>query len=407
MTAANTPAPVRFPEALLLPATGREVAQFVALRAGACVGADYSNIALLNATGDSLRLFHGPFLEPQVADRYTDVPLSAPFPIAAAAREGVSVLLPDLDAYRDRFDSLLADTVEAGIQATASLPLHRADGTLLGAIGFAWGRSTAFDVKLETALRAVAQLCVETMERAERYDAEHELIVALQARLIGGLPTLAGLETAARYLPASSVPSVGGDWYEGLVLGDERMAVVVGDVTGHGIIAAADMTLIRGMISALLHSGVPAADVFTELSGVLAQRGTLLMATAALVIIDVGAGTVTFTTAGHPPPLLRYPDGQVRALDHGHGPMIGLTHRRHIAGTAPFPPGSQLVLYTDGLVERRDRPFDVGVHLATTHLATLPEPLAPTDLIDSLLAELVGDGAAEDDIAVLVVERST
>jgi hypothetical protein len=105
--------PPRVFGSLPLPATGPEVAQFVALRAAACVGADYSNLASLDEGGRSLRLFHGAFLAPEIADRYTDVPLDAPFPIAAAARTGTAILLPDLDAYRDRFLGILADTVAA------------------------------------------------------------------------------------------------------------------------------------------------------------------------------------------------------------------------------------------------------------------------------------------------------
>src|SRR5215207_6516529 len=95
--AAGAEVPARVPESLPLPATGKDVAQVVAMRAAACVGADYSNVALLNATGRSLRLFHGTYLDPEIADRYTDVALSAPFPIAAAARSGRAVLLPELD----------------------------------------------------------------------------------------------------------------------------------------------------------------------------------------------------------------------------------------------------------------------------------------------------------------------
>src|SRR6185295_12714498 len=106
---------------------------------------------------------------------------------AAAARTGRAVLLPDLESYRDRFPEIVPDTVAAGVQATASLPLYRGDGTLLGAIGFAWVDPMPFDAKLEAALRAVASLCVETVERAERFDADHELVAELQSRLLGDL----------------------------------------------------------------------------------------------------------------------------------------------------------------------------------------------------------------------------
>ena len=193
-----------FPESLPLPATGLEVAQFVSLRAAACVGADYSNLAVLSADGNSLRLYHNPFLDAEIAARYTDVPLDAPYPIAVAARDGRVVLLPDLDSYQEEFLGLVDDTTAAGIQATASLPLYRFDGTRLGAIGFAWAEPTSFDPKLDAALRAVSFLCVATVERAERYDADHDLIVALQQRLLGTLPLLAGTDISARYLTASS-----------------------------------------------------------------------------------------------------------------------------------------------------------------------------------------------------------
>ncbi len=395
-----------FLRSLPLPATSLEVAQFAALRAAECVGADYSNVALLNAAGDALRLFHGSFLDRELAARFTDVALDAPYPITAAARDGRVVLLPGLDSYRRDFPEILADTVAAGVQATASLPLHRADGSLLGAIGFAWTEPTSFTEKLVAALQAVAHLCTETVERSERYDAEHEFVVELQSRLLGDLPLLAGLETAARYLPAGSVPSVGGDWYEGLLLDESKVAFVVGDVTGHGIAAAADMALIRGMLTALLNSGVPVPDVFAEVSDVLVKRTAHLLATAALVIVDVVAGTITFATAGHPPPLLRLPDGQVCRLDTANGPIIGIADSRHVADTVPFPVGSQLVMYSDGLVERRDRPFDAGVAEMARHLATGSERLSPQHLIDSLLDALLENNKAEDDIAVLVVEHT-
>jgi Stage II sporulation protein E (SpoIIE)/GAF domain len=393
-----------FSTALQLPATGRQVAQFIALRAAACVGADYSNVALLGPRGASLRVYHDSVLEASIADRYTDVPLSAPTPLSQAAM-GRVVLLADLDAYREQFPDVLADTIAAGFQATASLPLNRADGSLLGAIGFAWSEPTRFDPKFESALSAVADLCTETLERAERYDAEHELILELQDRLLGDIPTLAGVRTGARYLPASPSPYVGGDWYEGLLDSDSNLAVVVGDISGHGVAAAADMALIRGMLSALLHAGVPASDVFGEVSGVLGQRKGVLLATAALAVVDVDADLITFATAGHPPPLLLLPGGDVRVLSTANTPMLGLSTKRTIADTAPFPPGAQLVMYTDGLVERRDRSFHVGVEVAAEHLATLPEHLDNEDLIDSLLDALVGDRRPEDDIAIIVIEH--
>jgi Stage II sporulation protein E (SpoIIE)/GAF domain len=401
----GVPVPTRLPESLALPASSAQVAQFVALRAAACVGADYANLALLDDAGTSLRLFHHTSLHPDIADRYTDVAIDAGYPIAAAVREGRVVLLTDIEAYRAQFPDIVEDTIAAGIHASASLPLHRSDGSTLGGLGFGWTDVTTFHPKLEAALRAVAVLCVETVERAERYDTDHELVVTMQRRLLGELPSLSGVETSARYLPATTNLAVGGDWYEGLLLGANRMALVVGDVTGHGIAAAADMALIRGMVSALLHSGVAISDVFFELGAVLSQRTGLLLATAALVVADVEHETVTFSTAGHPPPLLRLPDGEIRRLDSAHSPIIGISDRRRVADTAPFPKGSTLVMYTDGLVERRDRPVTDGIDLATAQLQGLAGDMTGDALVEALIGELVGDVAA-DDIALLVVRHT-
>jgi serine phosphatase RsbU (regulator of sigma subunit) len=390
---------------LPLPATRAEVAQFVAVRAAACVGAEYSNLAWLADDGASLRLFHGTFLDREIADRYPDVPLSAPFPIAVAARSGTAVLLPDLEAYRVRFPEIIADTIAAGVHATASVPLVREDGTPFGAIGFAWTKPTAFDAKLESALRAVAELCTATIEHAERHDADRRFIVELSASLLGELPVMAGLETAARYLPASQTAAVGGDWYEGIVLDGRRLALVVGDVTGHGPAAFADMALLRGMISALLHSGVPVGDVFGAISGFLLQRPGLLLATAALVVVDLADEAVVYATAGHPPPLVQLPTGEVRRLDQANAPMLGCTSTQRIAGTMPFPVGARLVLFTDGLVERRDRAFDAGVDQIAVLLSTLSQRATPSALADAVLDALLDGAPSEDDIAIVVIEN--
>jgi len=404
--AVGAPVPRRLPDALALPATSAQVAHFVALRAAACVGADYANLALLDDAGTSLRLFHDAFLDQDIADRYTDVAIDAPYPISAAVREGRVVLLPDIESYRVQFPDIVADTIAAGVGASASVPLYRSDGTVLGALGFGWTDATAFHPKLEAALRAVAVLCVETVERAERYDADHELVVAMQRRLLGDLPSLPGIETAARYLPATASLAVGGDWYEGLVLGQSQMALVVGDVTGHGIAAAADMALVRGMVSALLHSGTATSDVFCELSAVLSQRSVLLTATAVLVVVDTEDETVTFSSAGHPPPLLRVPHGEVRRLDSANAPIVGAEVTRRVSDVAPFPKGSKLVMYTDGLVERRDRPINDGIDLAISRLQALRDDATGLDIIEALIGELINDELAEDDIALLVVEHS-
>ncbi len=388
--------------------SGIDMAQFVALRAAACIGADYSNFALLDRTDHrTIRLFHGLFLELSIADRYTTFDIDSQFPIAAAVRTGQVISLSGADDYAAHFPDIWADTVAAGIAATISLPLIRADGTPIGALGFAWTVAPSFDVNLDNALQALAELCTEIVERAETYEAEHQLIGELHLRLLSALPTVDGLETAARYLPAGTSSSVGGDWYEGIILDDGRLALVVGDVVGHGLSAAADMALIRGMITSLLVEGVAVADVFDRLTKVLARRGEKILASAAVVVVDRRLSTLTYATAGHPPPLLIDPDGAVTLLDAANGPWLGIAEPCPIEVILPFPTGTQLLMYTDGLVERRDRTFDVGIAEMIAVLASHPSLDQPSELIDLILDTLIGDGSHGDDIAVLVVKNVT
>ncbi len=317
-----------------------------------------------------------------IATLFTTDAAGGKAPIAVAVHSAKPVFLPSLESYREHFPEILPDTSAAGVHATASLPVFRTDGTPLGAIGFAWTDPPPFDLKLKSALEAVALLCTEAIEQAQRYDEEHRIIVELQRRLLDDdFPRSASIEVAARYLPAGGPTTVGDDWYEGLRIDEDHIAFVVGDVAGHGITAAADMALVRGMITALLHSGVAVADVFSEVSQVMLQRKAPLFATAALVVIDTAADTLQFATAGHPPPVVLDLEGHVRFLDTANGPLIGLdesftiTAALTLADTAPFPRGSTLVIYTDGLVERRDRSFDTGIEQIATHLAHLPAPL--------------------------------
>ena len=160
-------------------------------------------------------------------------------------------------------------------------------------------------------------------------------------------------------------------------------------------------------MSALLHAQIATSNIFTEVTRVLDQRDAPLLATAALAVIDIPAGTVTFSTAGHPPPILRLPDGSVEKLDTANGMMIGVASDLVAqVGRAPFPPGSQLVMYTDDLVERRDRPLHAGIEEAAAHLAAISTRLAPHQIIDTLHGVLIGDNVADDDIAILVVEHT-
>lgn len=209
---------------------------------------------------------------------------------------------------------------------------------------------------------------------------------------------------AVRCLPAVGSANACGDWYELADLGDDRLAVAVGDVVGHGLGAAAVMGRLRSALSAAIQAvGRPAPAL--EVLGVCACSIEGSLATTVVqMVIDRRARTITYSCAGHLPPVLLQPGDLVVPLDEATDPPLGVRPR---PGGRPqarvtYEPGATLVLYTDGLVERRGEDIDVGLHRLTDslvrHGASAPEPLA-----DALLGDLGVSGGAADDTALVVI----
>lgn len=218
----------------------------------------------------------------------------------------------------------------------------------------------------------------------------------------------AGFELAVRYVPAARETQVGGDWYDVFDLPDGSTLLVIGDVAGHDSHAAATMGQLRGMLRGIAYSGsAEPAALLGQLDGAIAGLGLGALATVVVGRLerpaDDGEGTVLrWASAGHLPPLLRDPDGAVRPLDARADLLLGVdASRPRTEHEVLLEPGSTLLLYTDGLVERRDQVFDDGVDLLAAALGELRDrPVG--ELCDALLARLVPDGA-EDDVALLAV----
>ncbi|MEX2196997.1 MAG: SpoIIE family protein phosphatase [Thermoleophilaceae bacterium] len=268
------------------------------------------------------------------------------------------------------------------------VPRHRA-GEFVGHVG------TATDIHerraMEQSLRSV-------------YEREHRIAEMLQRSLLPEkLPQLEGVGLAARYLPAGAETAIGGDWYDALELEDGRLALVVGDVVGHGLRAAAVMGQLRNAFRAYaLVEGSPAETV-ARVDRLVAHEGAGAMATVLYLLLDRDSGAVSFTSAGHPPPLVLTADGP-RFLEGGRSVPVGATDagvfREH---TEVIPPGSTLLLYTDGLVERRDVPLEQ--RLAELAAAATRSEGDLERLCDDVLAATLGGADPADDVALLVVRR--
>ena len=237
-------------------------------------------------------------------------------------------------------------------------------------------------------------------EVAER---EHEAAETLQRSLLPErLPRLEGIELAARYLPAGAGAAIGGDWYDALELDDGRVAVVVGDVVGHGLRAAATMGQLRNAFRAYGLVESSPAEVMGCVNRLIASGDEGAMATVLYLVLDRDRGEVTYTSAGHPPPLVLAPTGASSFLEGGRSVPLGAANPVAFReGHATLPPGATLLLYTDGLVERRDVPL-------TDRLAELAG-IAGTaggeleQLCDEVLSGVLGPRDPGDDVALLAV----
>jgi serine phosphatase RsbU (regulator of sigma subunit) len=275
-----------------------------------------------------------------------------------------------------------------------------ADGAVVGM------RGTTQDVteqrRAATAiLEARAELMRQTMELAE----EHRVKESLQrAVLPARLPSVAGVELAARYLPADMPSLVGGDWYDAFCLPDGGLAVATGDVVGHDLDAAATMGQVRNAMRAYAFRYDPPAEVLARLNQLLTGLGDHGLATALIGRLDSGLRSFRWSCGGHPPPLLIGSAG-VRLLSCPAGVMLGAVppSRAHYADAyAAVEPDDLLVLYTDGLIERRDRDLDEGFTAlirAAGDLRGQPAETACATLMDRLLPDQVH----EDDVCLLVL----
>ena len=232
---------------------------------------------------------------------------------------------------------------------------------------------------------------------------EHETIGALQNALLPTpTPAIAGLEVAAQYRPADDRSRLGGDWYDTVSGPDGTTHLLVGDVTGHGTVAAAHMGQFRWGLNALLAAGHPPVDAIGQVRRL--ASGTEVFATVAIVSVPPGRDRVDVVTAGHPPVVVLAADGATSELATDLALLGPATPHADVApASAPLRPGDVVCAYSDGLVERRDRPVVDGVAALRRYLSsTPPRPVEPlTDYVETLVGALASD-QAEDDTAVLL-----
>jgi serine phosphatase RsbU (regulator of sigma subunit) len=337
--------------------------------------------------------------EPALTE-WRDLPLSAYSPSRKALASSEIVYVPTRADLTREFPAARLGASPLH-QAWAAIPL-RSGGRTLGVLTLVFSRPHALDeVSDQIALAALGSAVADAIGRAVAHDWDRDLVSSLQRSLLAGpLPGLPRARLGARYLPAETRHGMGGDWYDAIPLPDGRLMLVVGDVAGHGLEAAITMGQVRSAARALAPAYQP-ADLLAALDQFVCSTISEPLATAVVAVIDPARRALRYCQAGHPPPLLRQPDGSVTVLDEAGGLLLGLATSERPESEITFDPGSCLVLYTDGLVERRDDPsVGTGIDRLASQLAG-PLPAEPAQLCELLVREGLPSQGREDDTAVL------
>ncbi|WP_433221072.1 GAF domain-containing SpoIIE family protein phosphatase [Dactylosporangium sp. CS-047395] len=342
-------------------------------------------------------------LPPQVADRWDRYPDTAATPSALAVRTGAPVLLPDLTAVQAVTPDAVDTFTQMGWQSAASVPLPSPTGPV-GALTFVWEQPNALGEAEQAVLAALAGYVAQALQRAEFLAARQTVAAVLQRALLSAVPDVAPFEVAAQFEPAVRSEQVGGDWYDVIRIDAERLAITIGDVSGHDIGAAALMGKLRSKLRLLIadRQETPSA-LLARLDAANHTLGDTIMATALLAVVEpdpAGGHILHWSNAGHPRPLLA--TGTTVTILTGHDLLLGVDPTRPRSDhTHPLPPGSTLLLYTDGLIESRGQHYlDREQQLLHTFagLATTPLP----DLLQTLYTTFAGPDH-EDDVALLAV----
>ncbi|SCL33624.1 Histidine kinase-like ATPase domain-containing protein [Micromonospora pallida] len=283
------------------------------------------------------------------------------------------------------------------------LPLAGTTGEALGELRI-WRRTGARDDAEEAALTELARLIGVRLENARLYEAEHRIATTLQHSLLPrSLPQVPGAVVASRYLPGSADVEVGGDWYDVIEVDDE-LVLVIGDVVGKGVHAAAAMGQLRNGLRAYVLEGFDPGESLTRLNRLVGSVERRSSATVVCLCFNPHTGRLRYASAGHPPPLL-IGGGDVAFLhDRALGPPVGaIPDTSYGTEVASLDPGSRLLLYTDGLVEDRHLGIDVGLDQLRSDVAGFDGHVA--DLVDAVVERVV-ERPRRDDVAVLALEAT-
>ncbi len=334
-------------------------------------------------------------------DRFDGVGLDVRIPGVETLTTGRPIFFESMRRLAEAYPGI---PIDADVGARAFLPLI-ASGRPVGSCILGFDRPRGFSPEERTVLTALAGLIAQALQRARRYDSEAALARGLQDALLPHrLPEVDGVDTLGRYLSGTQGMDVGGDWYDVIETGRE-LALIIGDVQGHGVAAAATMGQLRSAVRAFALNNYHPHEVVSGTNRLLIDLDPGQFASCCYIALDPATGVARAVRAGHPQPVLRHPDGRTEVLDLPGGIVLG------IDGDASYPvtevrlePGAMLALFTDGLIERPGTDIGEGIErLRATVERIGAVPLA--DRADQVIAEARAAVDRPDDIALLLAAR--
>ncbi|MGF1598962.1 MAG: SpoIIE family protein phosphatase [Acidimicrobiales bacterium] len=384
----------RITELLARTTTLDDIAAVVGSDVTGYFGAALAVVGLLEAGTGTMKVLTSPeivrTIEPLLAaaDRKTDYGM--------AARTRQVILVSDA---RDRELRFPGPPV-VGIEASAAVPCLIGDGTVAAVLLVGWARRLERSEFPLPQLKTMASLIAHVVDRNRSSQERVDLVRTLQLSLLGTPASVPAADFAVRYEPAGAALGFGGDWYDVVTIDDARTALVVGDVVGHDPRAAGRMAQIRTVVADLLLLDTPLDALFEQAERLLAVRGDRSFVTVVVVVVDSIRRTLTAVSAGHLPGLIVDPDGSVGILEPALGPPLHAPGARRAVEFLPYRAGTRLVLFTDGLIERRDGTIDDHYDELVDYLASNPD-LVVESLADRLVGDFAGRHDRFDDIALI------
>lgn len=336
-------------------------------------------------------------------DRFDGVALDVRLPGVETLTSGRPLFFESMQHLAAAYPGIPLD---ADVGARAFLPLI-ASGRPVGSCILGFDAPRGFSPEERTVLTALAGLIAQALARARRYDSEAALARGLQSALLPHrLPVREHVQTVGRYLPGTLGMDVGGDWYDVVETGAGLLALVIGDVQGHGVAAAATMGQLRSAVRAFALTGSSPEQVMSGTNQLLIDLDPGQFASCCYVLLNPETGAARAVRAGHPQPLLRHPGGRTEVLDLAGGVVLGIDPEASYPVTElHLETGSVLALYTDGLVEEPGTDIDEGVERLRQSLAAArPTPL--TEAADQLIGMAGSTANRPDDTALLLASRT-